>query len=129
MDVGTPRGTLRGRLRVTGIRPGLLFVPFHYGYWDTTGGHAPEPDAPGRAANETTITDWDQVSKQPLFKAAMAALRLVARGDGSSAPAPTTTASAPASPSGAVPPTTGGPSALATQTPGTTGDSPRKEAP
>ncbi|MFF1446382.1 molybdopterin oxidoreductase family protein [Streptomyces sp. NPDC058295] len=112
VEVATPRGALRGRLRVTGIRPGLLFVPFHYGYWDTEGGHGPHGDIPGRAANETTVTDWDPVSKQPLFKTAVAALHLVARGDGRPAPAPTTTASAPAR-ADAVPPTTGGPTALA----------------
>src|SRR5690606_23764160 len=41
MEVSTPRGLLRARLRITDIRPGLLFVPFHYGYWDTPAGHAP----------------------------------------------------------------------------------------
>ncbi|WP_230193656.1 molybdopterin oxidoreductase family protein [Streptomyces coriariae] len=112
VEVATPRGALRGLLRVTGIRPGLLFVPFHYGYWDTEAGHRPNGDTPGRAANETTVTDWDPVSKQPLFKTAVAALHLVARGDGRPAPAPTTTASAPAR-ADAVPPTTGGPTALA----------------
>ncbi|MGW6923254.1 molybdopterin oxidoreductase family protein [Streptomyces sp. NPDC054950] len=112
VEVSTPHGALRGRLRLTGIRPGLLFVPFHYGYWDTEGGHGPHGDTPGRAANETTVTDWDPVSKQPLFKTAAAALHLVARGDGRPAPAPTTTASAPAR-ADAVPPTTGGTPALA----------------
>jgi hypothetical protein len=29
-----------------------------------------EPDGAGRAANELTITAWDPVSKQPLFKTA-----------------------------------------------------------
>ncbi|MEV6552157.1 nitrate reductase [Streptomyces sp. NPDC051597] len=120
MEVATPRGALRARLRVTGIRPGLLFVPFHYGYWDTEAGHGPADGSPGRAANETTVTDWDPVSKQPLFKTAAAALRLVERGDGVSAPAPTTTASAPAEPAG-VPATEGGPSAHATQTEGPEG--------
>ncbi|MFF0204531.1 molybdopterin oxidoreductase family protein [Streptomyces sp. NPDC005017] len=110
VEVSTPRGALRGRLRVTAIRPGLLFVPFHYGYWDTAGGSGPD-DTPGRAANETTITDWDPASKQPLFKTAAAALHLVERGDGRPAPAPTTTASAPARPD-AVPATRGGASAL-----------------
>ncbi|MDQ0687208.1 anaerobic selenocysteine-containing dehydrogenase [Streptomyces achromogenes] len=114
VEVSTPRGALRGRLRVTDIRPGLLFVPFHYGYWDTEAGHGPDGDTPGRAANETTITDWDPASKQPLFKTAAAALHLVERGDGSPAPAPTTTASAP-SRADAVPATTGGTPALATQ--------------
>jgi ferredoxin-nitrate reductase len=47
----------------------VVFVPFHYGYWDT------DPDAKvSRAANELTITAWDPVSKQPIFK--VAAVRL-----------------------------------------------------
>jgi len=42
-----------------------VFIPFHYGYWDTA------PDAGHtRAANELTLTTWDPVSKQPLFKVA-----------------------------------------------------------
>ncbi|WP_086770144.1 molybdopterin oxidoreductase family protein [Streptomyces bobili] len=114
VEVSTPRGALRGRLRVTGIRPGLLFVPFHYGYWDTKAGHGPDGDTPPRAANETTVTDWDPVSKQPLFKTAAAGLRLLERADGEHAPAPTTTASAPAR-AGTVPATTGGTAALATE--------------
>ncbi|KUO06485.1 molybdopterin oxidoreductase family protein [Streptomyces caeruleatus] len=111
VDVTTPRGAVRGRLRVTDIRPGLLFIPFHYGYWDTKAGHAPDGETAGRAANETTITDWDPVSKQPLFKTAAAALHRVERGDGHPAPAPTTTASAP-SRADALPGTTGGSLAL-----------------
>ncbi|MFD4628408.1 molybdopterin-dependent oxidoreductase [Streptomyces sp. NPDC058284] len=119
VDVSTPRGTVRGRLRITGIRAGLLFIPFHYGYWDTPNGCAPDEGAPGRAANETTVTDWDPVSKQPLFKTAAAALRLVERGGGRPAPAPTTGASAPAGPGAdAVPATEGGPRAHATSDPG-----------
>ena len=122
VEVSTPRGAVRGRLRVTDIRPGMLFIPFHYGYWDTKAGHAPDGEIPGRAANETTITDWDPVSKQPLFKTAAAALRRVERGDGDTAPAPTTTASAPAR-ADAVPDTTGGPSALVNESVGAVGDS------
>jgi anaerobic selenocysteine-containing dehydrogenase len=94
VDVSTARGAVPGRLRVTDIRPGMLFVPFHYGYRDTAAGSGPAPDAPGRAANETTVTDWDPVSRQPLFKTSAAALTLVARGDGTPAPAPDVTASA-----------------------------------
>lgn len=108
----TPRGALRGRLWVTGVRPGLLFVPFHYGYWDTEGRHGPDADAPGCATNETPVADWDPASKQPPFKTAAAALRPIRRGDGSQAPAPTTTASAPSG-AGAAPPTAGGHAALA----------------
>ncbi|MGW3245502.1 molybdopterin oxidoreductase family protein [Streptomyces sp. NPDC001070] len=115
--VGTPRGSLHGRLRVTGIRAGLLFVPFHYGYWDTPAGHGPDGDTPGRAANEATITDWDPVSKQPLFKTAAATVTLLERGAGTPSPAPTVTASAPAR-TGGVPATAGGPEAYASQTAG-----------
>ncbi|MGW6785715.1 molybdopterin oxidoreductase family protein [Streptomyces sp. NPDC054987] len=114
VDVTSPRGSLRGRLRVTGIRPGLLFVPFHYGYWDTPAGSGPDAATPGRAANETTVTDWDPVSKQPLFKTATAAVTLVEKADGRPSTAPTTTASAPASSpasSPAIPATEGGPAA------------------
>ncbi len=114
MEVTTPRGALRARLRVTDIRPGLLFVPFHYGYWDTPAGWRPDAGTPRRAANETTITDWDPVSKQPLFKTAAAALRLVERGGGTSAPAPTTAASAPTDPDSASA-TAGGHAAYASQ--------------
>ncbi len=69
-EITTPRGAVRARVRIRGIRDGVLFLPFHYGYWDTgdqSGRH--------RAANELTITDWDPVSKQPLFKTAAAAIR------------------------------------------------------
>ncbi|MFC7922441.1 molybdopterin oxidoreductase family protein [Streptomyces cinereoruber] len=116
VEVRTPRGALRGRLRVTGLRPGVLFVPFHYGYWDTPAGSGPEPGVPGRAANETTITDWDPASKQPMFKTAAASLTLVERGDGTPSPAPTTGASAPADPHG-VPTTAGGAAARVAQDP------------
>lgn len=92
-EVASPRGTVRARVRVSGTRPGVLFLPFHYGYWDVPGG----ADGAGahRAANEATITDWDPASKQPLFKTCAARIRLVERGDGSPAPAPGNTASAP----------------------------------
>ncbi|MFG2555716.1 molybdopterin oxidoreductase family protein [Streptomyces sp. NPDC048581] len=114
VEVTSPRGSVRGRLRITGIRDGMVFLPFHYGYWDTPEGDHPGKDG-GRAANETTVTDWDPVSKQPLFKTAAARLTLVERAEGALCPAPTTTASAPADPR-SVPPTTGGPSAVAHQT-------------
>ncbi len=106
LEVTTPRGRVRARLRVSGIRDGVVFLPFHYGYWDEPG----EPSGE-RAANELTITDWDPVSKQPLFKTAAAAVRLVAPADRRPSAAPTTTASAPAA--GSPPPTRGGPAAEA----------------
>jgi anaerobic selenocysteine-containing dehydrogenase len=65
VEVRSRRGRIVAPLRVTGIRAGALFAPFHYGYWD-----AP-PDAVDKrptAANELTVTEWDPVSKQPLFK-------------------------------------------------------------
>ncbi|WP_329467901.1 hypothetical protein [Streptomyces sp. NBC_01431] len=67
-------------------------------------------------ANETTITDWDPASKQPLFKTAAAALTLVERADGRPAPAPTTAASGPAD-AGSVPGTAGGGHADVSQSP------------
>jgi anaerobic selenocysteine-containing dehydrogenase len=105
LEISTPRGRVTARLRISGIRPGALFLPFHYGYWDTPGEREPA-DGEGRAANELTITDWDPVSKQPLFKTAAAAVRRLAAADGVPAPAPTTTASAPVA--GSPPATTGG---------------------
>jgi ferredoxin-nitrate reductase len=59
--VESPRGALEAPARLAGIRPGTVFVPFHYGAWRNS------RDEP-RAANELTITAWDPVSKQPLFK-------------------------------------------------------------
>ncbi|WP_167455326.1 molybdopterin oxidoreductase family protein, partial [Amycolatopsis kentuckyensis] len=74
-EVSTRRGAVRARVRVGGIRDGVLFLPFHYGYWDVEHPAGKDGD---RAANELTFTDWDPVSKQPLFKTAAAALRKVA---------------------------------------------------
>jgi anaerobic selenocysteine-containing dehydrogenase len=71
-EVATPRGTIAARVRIGAIPEGVLFVPFHYGYWDTTG--SGPGGGRGRAANELTATDWDPASKQPLFKTAAARL-------------------------------------------------------
>lgn len=79
IEVRTPRGAVRARLRTTAMRDGTVFLPFHYGYWDTPAGHRPAADGAGRAANEATITDWDPVSKQPLFKTCAARVTLIAR--------------------------------------------------
>ncbi|MGW7436898.1 molybdopterin oxidoreductase family protein [Streptomyces sp. NPDC054849] len=88
-EVSTRRGTVRAAVRITGIREGVLFLPFHYGYWD-----APDRDGHHRAANELTPTTWDPASKQPLFKTGAARITPVGRRP-DPAPAPTTTASAP----------------------------------
>ena len=61
---------MRAAVRITGVRDGVVFVPFHYGYWD----REREPD---RAANELTITEWDPASKQPLFKTGAVAVAKV----------------------------------------------------
>jgi len=103
--VESPRGGVEGRARLCGIRPGVVFVPFHYGYWDA------EADG-GRAANEMTITSWDPVSKQPIFKVCAVRVRKLADSGGAYAPAPTVGGSAPTD--SRVPATTGGPAADAT---------------
>lgn len=71
VEVRTVRGTVHATARLTRIRRGVLFIPFHYGYWDADQAQRTQRS---RAANETTITDWDPVSKQPLFKTSAAAL-------------------------------------------------------
>ena len=65
----SPRGAVHAPARLTEIRKGTVFVPFHYGYWDVSDSAGPV-GVPGRAANEMTITAWDPASKQPLFKVA-----------------------------------------------------------
>lgn len=68
--VASRRGEAQGIARLSGIEPGVAFMPFHYGDWD----------APGRvgAANRLTISGWDAVSKQPFFKYAAVNVRRVA---------------------------------------------------
>ncbi len=85
VELRSARGALRARARVCGIRPGVVFVPFHYGYWDT-GDAAGPADTIGRAANELTLTGWDPVSKQPIFKVAAVSLTKIAAGDGTASP-------------------------------------------
>lgn len=93
--VSSPRGAVEAPARLSGIRAGVIFVPFHYGYWDSEPGH--QPNGRARAANELTLTAWDPVSKQPIFKTAAVKVERIGDGDGG-APAPMTTASAPAEP-------------------------------
>ena len=66
--VSSPRGFIEAPARLTGARRGVVFVPFHYGYWDV--GDDAGPDDRPRAANELTLTAWDPVSKQPQLKTA-----------------------------------------------------------
>jgi anaerobic selenocysteine-containing dehydrogenase len=65
VGVSSPRGHVEARARIGGVRPGVVFVPFHYGYFDVD-----PADRRPRAANEMTMTAWDPVSKQPIFKVA-----------------------------------------------------------
>jgi ferredoxin-nitrate reductase len=111
--VESPRGRLEARARISGIREGVVFAPFHYGYFDQEGGAA--PNGHPRAANELTITEWDPASKQPLYKIGAVKVSKVADAGGTCAPAPTTTASAPAS-EGTVPATVGGEDAEVVET-------------
>jgi ferredoxin-nitrate reductase len=71
--VESPRGALEAPARLCRIRRGTVFVPFHYGAWRHEG------EVP-RAANELTITAWDPVSKQRIFK--VAAVRVAKAGEG-----------------------------------------------
>ena len=102
--VTSRRGSLEVPVRVGDIRPGTVFAPFHYGYWDMPDGGAAAGTGTGdpavvnagdghhRAANELTITEWDPVSKQPVFKNAAVRVEKLRSGDGPSK-APDTTAS------------------------------------
>jgi anaerobic selenocysteine-containing dehydrogenase len=76
VELRSRRGTLQARARVGGVREGVVFAPFHYGYWDQPTGGDP------RAANELTVTDWDPVSKQPVYKACAVSVAKVAAPSG-----------------------------------------------
>jgi anaerobic selenocysteine-containing dehydrogenase len=111
VGVESPRGTIQAQARLCGIRPGMVFVPFHYGYWDRDDSMV--DGTRDRAANELTITSWDPVSRQPIFKVAAVNVTKVADGNGAVAPAPTIGGSAPAD--SRVPNTTGGAAAQVTE--------------
>jgi predicted molibdopterin-dependent oxidoreductase YjgC len=107
VGIASPRGAIQVRARIGRVRPGVVFVPFHYGYFDVD-----PADRTPRAANELTLTAWDPVSKQPIFKVAAVRVAKLADGGGIPAPAPTIGGSAPLD--STVPATTGGPAAEAT---------------
>ena len=75
LRLASARGSIEAPVRIGDIQPGTVFVPFHYGYWDRDTAR-PDGAAP-RAANELTITAWDPVSKQPLFKVAAVSASVV----------------------------------------------------
>jgi predicted molibdopterin-dependent oxidoreductase YjgC len=66
LRVSSPRGSVEAPARIGRLREGVVFIPFHYGYWDV--GEDAGPDGRPRAANELTMTIWDPVSKQPQLK-------------------------------------------------------------
>ena len=68
LRVSSPRGSVEAPARIGRVREGVVFIPFHYGYWDI--GDDAGPDGRPRAANELTMTIWDPVSKQPQLKTA-----------------------------------------------------------
>jgi anaerobic selenocysteine-containing dehydrogenase len=91
VEIASPRGSIRARARISGIREGVVFVLFHYGYFDrddSSNGH-------DRAANELTISQWDAASKQPIYKTAAAQVTKIGDCGGRAAPAPTNTGSRP----------------------------------
>jgi anaerobic selenocysteine-containing dehydrogenase len=63
LRVSSPRGSIQAPVRVSPVREGVVFIPFHYGYWDV--GEDAGPDGRPRAANELTMTIWDPISTQP----------------------------------------------------------------
>jgi anaerobic selenocysteine-containing dehydrogenase len=67
VEVSTRRGKVEVEARIGDILEGHIFIPFHYGYWDNPGRK--------RAANELTISGYDNVSKQPHFKYAAARIK------------------------------------------------------
>jgi anaerobic selenocysteine-containing dehydrogenase len=78
--VTSARGEVHARARIGEIRPGVVFVPFHYGYWDAA--EVAKPDDHHRAANELTATTWDPVSRQPHYKVAAVRVRKLAGAGG-----------------------------------------------
>jgi len=111
VEVASPRGSIRVRARISAVREGVVFVPFHYGYWDEPKGDA--PDVRTRAANELTITQWDVASKQPIYKTAAARVMKIEDSKGRPSQAPTNTGSKPLRDVGFL--TAGGTPALATE--------------
>jgi ferredoxin-nitrate reductase len=83
--VESRHGAIQAPARLSGTRPGVVFAPFHYGYFDTAAGSG--PDSAPTAANEATRTEWDPVSKQPIFKVTAVRVTKLADADRQAAPA------------------------------------------
>lgn len=88
VQVTSRRGSVEAPARISHVRDGVVFAPWHYGSSTRT------------AANELTISAWDPVSKQPELKVAAVSVRRLRAGNGP-APAPNNTASAPVTASSA----------------------------
>ena len=71
VEVRSRRGRAIVPARVTGIEPGVAFMPFHYG------DEGDDSGMPPTAANRLTMTGWDPVSKQPHFKYAAVSIKPV----------------------------------------------------
>ncbi|WP_274910859.1 molybdopterin oxidoreductase family protein [Streptomyces sp. WZ-12] len=61
--VTSRHGAIEAPVVLCGSRPGLVFVPFHYGYFDQS-----DPHRHDRAANELIGTEGDPISLQPVYK-------------------------------------------------------------
>jgi anaerobic selenocysteine-containing dehydrogenase len=59
VEVRSRRGRVVAPARLSGVEPGVVFIPFHYG---------DRGDDNGTAVNRLTLSGWDPVSKQPHFK-------------------------------------------------------------
>jgi ferredoxin-nitrate reductase len=71
VEVRSRRGHIVVPAQLTGMEPGVAFVPFHYG---------DDADGSPTAANRLTLTGWDPVSKQPHFKYAAVSIQRAAAG-------------------------------------------------
>ncbi|HET7030314.1 MAG TPA: nitrate reductase [Candidatus Limnocylindrales bacterium] len=71
VEVRSRRGHVTVPVRLSGIEPGVVFLPFHYG------DEGDESGEPPTAANRLTMSGWDPVSKQPHFKYAAVSVQPV----------------------------------------------------
>lgn len=76
--VESARGHIEVPARIKGNREGVVFAPFHFGYWDSSASmDGTNPGDRPTAANELTMTVWDPVSKQPVLKLAAVSIAKV----------------------------------------------------
>lgn len=61
VEISSRRGHVDAPAKIGQIAKWHVFIPFHYGYWDSDSKNT-------RAANELTLTAWDPISKQPYYK-------------------------------------------------------------